>query len=556
MRRKRASSPRPSRTWKDQWPVAAVALAALVNGLLEMLQVLLTRLPEFPRAFDVALPFGLHHASRLLGVLMGFLLVYVSFHLWSRRHMAWILALAASLVAVAGHLGRGHDLHLALAPAGLAVLLLLVRRRFTVRSEPRSIQQGAWFLAGSVLLTFFYGAVGFWLLDRRDLGVEFHWGDSVIRTFRAYALIGNPDLAPHTRHARWFLDSLAWMGMAGGLVGAYSLFRPLAYRLRTLPHERAEAEALLEKHGRTSLDVFKIWPDKSFHFAGGGRSCVAYRAAWGVAMSLGDPIASDQDMEEAIRDFALFCEGNGWKAAFHQIVPDFLEAYRGMGFQVLKVGEEAIVDLAGFAAKTAVNKEFRKIRKRGEALGLAFEHHEPPHPAALIDEAAAISAEWLSIPGRRERSFTLGRFERGYLERSALGFVRDAEGTALAFANEVPSYRKGECTIDLMRHRVRMPNGTMDFLFRELLLGLAPTYRTFSMGLAPLSGVGDRPGAGFQERAVFQLYERLNRFFSYRGLRSYKAKFDPVWEERFLAYQGGPAGLLAAGVALTRVTEG
>jgi phosphatidylglycerol lysyltransferase len=103
---------------------------------------------------------------------------------------------------------------------------------------------------------------------------------------------------------------------------------------------------------------------------------------------------------------------------------------------------------------------------------------------------------------------------------------------------------------------VEVPNGTMDFLFLEVLLALSARYRRFSLGLAPLSGVGDRPGAPLEERAVHQVYERLNRFFSYKGLRAYKAKFEPAWEERFLVYEGGPAGLVRAGLALTRVTEG
>jgi len=55
---------------------------------------------------------------------------------------------------------------------------------------------------------------------------------------------------------------------------------------------------------------------------------------------------------------------------------------------------------------------------------------------------------------------------------------------------------------------------------------------------------------------MYQIHERLNRFFSYKGLRSYKSKFAPRWEERFLIYQGGPTGLVNAGIALTRLTEG
>jgi phosphatidylglycerol lysyltransferase len=90
----------------------------------------------------------------------------------------------------------------------------------------------------------------------------------------------------------------------------------------------------------------------------------------------------------------------------------------------------------------------------------------------------------------------------------------------------------------------------------ELMLALREEgYDWFDLGLAPLAGVGDRSGAPLEERALNQLSERLTRFFSYKGLRNYKAKFEPDWEERFLVYGVGPLALARVGVALTRVTE-
>lgn len=168
-----------------------------------------------------------------------------------------------------------------------------------------------------------------------------------------------------------------------------------------------------------------------------------------------------------------------------------------------------------------------------------------------------ISREWLSLPGRRERGFTLGKFERSYVKETPLSVLRNPEGRAIAFANEIPDYQPGEATIDLMRHRLDVPTHAMDYVFlaeMEQLKGQG--YKRFSLGLAAFAGVGDHPGASLQERAVHQVFERLNRFFSYKGLRNYKAKFEPIWEERFLVYQGGVVGLVRTAAALAQVTEG
>lgn len=127
----------------------------------------------------------------------------------------------------------------------------------------------------------------------------------------------------------------------------------------------------------------------------------------------------------------------------------------------------------------------------------------------------------------------------------------------IAFVNVIPSYRPGETTIDLMRHQPEAPNGTMDFLFIELQLLLRERgFRLFNLGMAPFAGVGEEPGASREERAAHYLSEQLGRWVSYKGIRSYKDKFGPTWEARYLVYQGGPVGLVKTALALTKATEG
>jgi phosphatidylglycerol lysyltransferase len=123
--------------------------------------------------------------------------------------------------------------------------------------------------------------------------------------------------------------------------------------------------------------------------------------------------------------------------------------------------------------------------------------------------------------------------------------------------NLVPDYHPGEATPDLMRHYPDVLNGTMDFLFAEMMLDLhGRGVESFSLGMAPFAGVGEDPNASLRERAIHELTERLNRFFSYRGLRAYKAKFEPRWEPRYLVFGGGIVGLVRTTVALTQLSEG
>ena len=542
------------------WPIRLVAGVAFLNGLLEVLYVLVIRIPGEADVSEF-LPFGLHYWSRSLGLIFGFALLYLSLNLFRRKQVAWWLALVSSVVVTLDHVIRGlvygWSWYTILVPAATLALLVLLREKFTVRSEPRSILRGLGLVTMSAVVVVAYGTLGFWLLAEKDFGIDFTLSDAFVRTLREYALLGNDDLIPYTRQADWFMDSLDLAGLAAAGFATYSLFRPVAYRLRVLPHERQEAGDILESHGTSSLDFFKIWPDKSYFFSEDRRSFIAYKTSSNVAIALGDPIGPEQELEDHTRAFLNYCSKNGWGVAFHEVLPDLLPMYRRLGMQALKIGEEAVIDLEGFCSKTTKRKWFRYVKRKFEREGYFITQHVPPHQQTLLDEVEEVSKEWLLLPGRRERTFTLGNFDQDYLSRTPLFVVRDPQKRPLAFVNEIPSYREGEATIDLMRHRLEMPNGIMDYLLMTLMLSLREEgYSKFDLGLAPLTGIGERPGSSPEEWALNQLFERLNRFFSYKGLRNYKAKFEPDWEERFLVYEGGPLALARLGVALRRVTEG
>ncbi len=541
---------------RSLWPVRAAAGIVLLNGLVIAAGAFSHR--NFVPAWVASdlLPLGVSQWGRALSVVLGFLLVYLSFFLYRRRRLAWLAAVVFCALAAFVHLFTSPDRSAAIAPVVVMAVLIPLHGRFPVRVPARSLAWGASVFGASLLFAVAYGTFGFWFLDRREFGIEFHMGDALVRTLRVYGLLGDPELVPRTRGAQWFLDSLGVLGVVAIFAAVYALFRPAAYRLRTLPHERERARSILEKHGRSSDDFFKLWPDKSYYFLEGNESFVAYRVSWGTALALGDPSGPEDQIGRALESFAAFCDRNGWDPAFVQTLPDFQTLYAKSGFSAIKIGEEAVVDLARFTGHTSKEKEFRHVRRRFEKLGFLAERHLPPHPPERLDQLAELSREWLSLPGRRERTFALGKFDRTYVGDTAVFTVSAPDGRLIAFVNEIPCYRKGEATIDLMRHRREIPNGTMDYLFLHLLLTLhAEGYETFSLGMAPLAGVGEGPGARIEERALGELFAHLNRFFSFRGLRSYKTKFDPGWRDSFIVYRGGPLELAQVGIALVRATE-
>jgi phosphatidylglycerol lysyltransferase len=245
------------------------------------------------------------------------------------------------------------------------------------------------------------------------------------------------------------------------------------------------------------------------------------------------------------------CHENGWLCGFHQVPPDLLPVYRSLGFRKMKIGDDAIVNLTTFSAEGRRMRDLRKIAK----LGVEFVEYKPPVPDEVLRQAREVSDEWLAIPGRRERQFTLGYFDPAYLRTTRLIAAQDRAGRMLAFSNMIPSFRSGESSGDLMRRRLDAPNGIMDCLFTEIFLReKANGVSRYNMGMAPMSGFQDHEDASAEERAVHLFFQRLNFLFSYRGLRQFKAKFADSWEPRYTIYRAA-LDLPRVALALGKLSE-
>jgi phosphatidylglycerol lysyltransferase len=534
----------------QHWPVWVVSGITFLNGAWAIAGILLTRLPQ--RA-DLFFPFGVYHWTRSLTLVFGFILVYLSFHLYQRNRAAWWAAVLVSAVSVIPHAVHWRTSYNALAPALTLILLLLFGSQFSVKSESRNIRIGLALFFGSLLVALIYGTVGFWMLDQRDFGLNFTLYDALVRTLHQFFLLGNSDLAAESRQARWFLQSLNVLGVVAASFAVYSLFRPIVYRLVELPQERAQAGALLEKYGKSTMDYYKVWSDKTYFFGPRRQSFISYRAVGGVAFCLADPVGPDEtEKEKTIQAFLKFCTENGWIAVF--MIPDEPLLYNKNGLSLFKVGEEAIVNLERFASTTSESKYFRYVRRKIEGDGYSLARYDPPISDPVLDEIQEVSDKWLTLPHHREYGFLQGKFEKAYLKTCKIYALRDKQSKMVSFINESPSYKPGEATFDEMRHIPGLHWGAMDYLFLKMMVDLRKEgYQTFNFGVAPFVGIGKRNDATLTEKAVNQVFERLDGFVHAKGLRQYKLKFEPEWKDSYIAYQGGPLGLLRIALNIGRI---
>ncbi|MFP7776120.1 bifunctional lysylphosphatidylglycerol flippase/synthetase MprF [Streptococcus dysgalactiae] len=251
---------------------------------------------------------------------------------------------------------------------------------------------------------------------------------------------------------------------------------------------------------------------------------------------MGDPIGNKSFYRSALTAFVKACQEDNMSAIFYEISQETTLILHDLGFDFIKFGESAQVDLNTFSLEGKNSKKYRLMSHKLENKGYSFDVYQPPHSADLLDQLEEISNAWLD--GRRERGFSLGYFNRDYLQLAPIAVVKNGEGQLLAFANFLPINNKEMATIDLMRYRLQdAPNGIMDYLFVKLFdYFKSENVAYFDLGMAPLANVGNLEHSFLQEKLAYFIYLFSKRFYSFEGLHQYKQKFRPSWTPRYISY--------------------
>ena len=539
------------------WIVLLVTLLTLASGLLNIYSVIGPSLADRLQSLRHYFPLEFISFSRSVVLVIGFGLVVLSWNIHRRKRTAWWLAMGATLFSTVFHLTKGIDYEEASISALLAFALILSRQCFTVRSRTEGFRDALLRLGLAATVAFSYGTVGFWLLEPREFRYDFGWKEAAqaALSYLSFGAGAGSVLVPHTHYAAWFLDSLWITSTVGLLYAGYVLFRPAYYAFRLHPLELEEAKRIVERHGRSTQDFFKAWPDKSFYFSPTRESFLAYRVAADCAVVLGDPVGPSSELRSLIADFLAYCHENDWRLTFHQATPDLLDVYESLGFRRFKVGDDAVVELEKFQLEGRTGKALRSTITKVERSGLSFEVHEAPLDDALLRDLKYVSDSWLGLAGRKERQFTLGHFNVDYLRSTTVLAVRDASGELQAFLNIIPSHVPGEATLDLMRRRADSMNGVMDYLFTKVLLHCKSSgYSRFSLGMAPMAGFQPGEASSAEERAIHAFFQKSNVGFSFQGIRDYKSKFATSWEPRYILFRHH-LDLARLAIALRKVSE-
>ena len=533
-------------------------LVAVLTALVGMLNLLSAVTPGLPARLAILrdiYPFEVRAGSHIFAAVSGFILLTLASRLLRRKRVAWILTVILLLVSIASHLLKGLDFEETIAAALLLIILLIQRKQYTARSDRPSIAQGVRVLIGALLFTTAYGTAGFWLMERQ-YQTEFDLVRALQQTLAIFFTTDNGGIQANTRFGSFFITSIYIVGASTLTYAVWMLLRPVLLQVGGTDEERSQASQIIQQYGHSSLANFCLLPDKSYYFSPSGKTVIAYVPKGRGAIALGDPIGAPEDLKDAVIGYQEFCDRNDWYPAFYQTLPNNLDLYKSLGFKVVKIGEEGIVDLHTFTTQGKAGRNLRNSLNRFSKQGYKVKFYQPPIADEMLDRLKIISDRWLNEMKGSEKRFSLGWFDYNYLRNSEIATVEKETGEIVAFANIVPEYQLNETTLDLMRKLDDVEHGVMEFLFVSLFQHYQKLdYDSFNLGLSALSGLKEDRQSPRLEGGLDYLYEHLNGFYNFQGLHGFKDKFNPRWESRYLVYPS-LAALPDVVVALIRADSG
>lgn len=534
--------------------VRAVAVMTGVMGIVNVLSSITPSMRTRLRLLEQYSPLQVTHGGHLTSALAGFALLLLAVNLWRRKRVAWLLTVLVLAASAITHLLKGLDYEEATLALLLLIVLLIWRSHFHARSDPPSIKQALSTLLAAMVFTVVYGTTGFYLLDKH-FRASFGLLAALRQTIVMFTQFYDPGLQPITGFGRYFADSIYIVSVITTGYALLLLIRPVLARHLPSSTERTGAWEIVKTFGHTSLARLTLLDDKFFYLSQGG-SLIAYVVEGRIALVLGDPIGPDPDFSECIGGFKKLCSLNDWVPAFYQVLPDHLMLYQQTEFRSIQIGQEGIVNLSCFNLEGGERKSLRSSVNKMKRLGYRAEVLPPPHPLPLLEALNEISNEWISNHNTTEMRFSVGWFDKDYLNTCPILIIRNSEGFIEAFANIIIEFQANEVTVDMMRHLEEAEKGQMDFLFVSLFdWAKEHGYDRFNFGLSALSGIGEKPEDPTIERVLAYVFEHMNQFYNFKGLHAYKDKFGPVWSPRYLIYPN-MLNLPSIGTALIRANTG
>lgn len=300
---------------------------------------------------------------------------------------------------------------------------------------------------------------------------------------------------------------------------------------------RMQRTEMIRKYGYLAVSRAMAQDDLAQFSLRGKEGFIGYMAKGQVLLVPGEPVCDISDARAFFSGFLELARSRGNSVCFFGCSRRTSPYARQAGYDVVKIGEEAVIDIPGFSLSGNKKLNLRRGMNHTKNVGLRVEEYKAEHERdpGLERELETISRLWLKDKKAPELGFLLGHLEIDRLEGRRV-FIAKGEERVEAFLvlNPIPT-QNGWYT-DIMRRRPDAPNGVNERLIIEAIFDLRKKgAKKLFLGMVPFMGIDTRSKRNKSWNLLMaHMKGRCDFLYPIDSEAFFKQKFGPQWQDVYM----------------------
>ena len=525
----------------SRWKVVLAARILLVIGAIDIASSVSKPFHRRLRLLESTFPKGWPNLASAGAILVGVLLIVLSFALARRNRAAYLLTQILLVLSISLDLLKGLYVVEAFAALIFVVWLFFIRDEFYAKPV-RPVVSRALIVFGQ--MAFLSSLIGLILILATDrlFGGDVSAAQLIRTVLRGLVGFSGPAYFVSHREQDIFNYVMPSLGLLTLIVPTLTLLQPSPPKPHMSEEDERGLRTLLREFGeRDSIGYFALREDKSVLWSNTGKAAITYRVVGGCALASGDPIGNPDAWPQAIHAFIDLCLKNGWTPASIGCSEEAGEIWvRETEMIALEIGDEAVVHVKDYDPDSPRYRNVRQTSRRILKQEYSTEIFRTAEMTPAIREVLTEdSKKWRGAATERGFMMGLGRIADSD-ETDLLIVTAMKNGEVRALLQFVPWGEKG-LSLDLMRRSPHADSGV-----NELMIDATIKYarergiEQISLNFAAFRSAFERGaqlGAGPVIRSWRNILLFLSRWLQMESLYRFNSKFRPEWVPRYLIFR-------------------
>ncbi|MEI6729272.1 MAG: phosphatidylglycerol lysyltransferase domain-containing protein [bacterium] len=341
------------------------------------------------------------------------------------------------------------------------------------------------------------------------------------------------DIIGKTYFAKAYIHSLDYVGW---IILALILINSLPdNKLEPIKSDSLDKNLISEvlKYDTDSLSVFKHSSKLDYYEYKG--NYIFYLVSNSFRIVLGNPIVANPDYKDCLKEFIKLSHKNGFVVAFFQVDEKFRFDLQKVGFKDILLGQEALLSLEKFDILSIENKKLKKAGDKIERGGVELEFiaYRDLKPK-VIKVIESLRKDWIKSKGNR-LSLTVDYWPLNNEIEGWIVLAKDSEQDYIGVGSFVPYF--DQClSFDFMIKNSQAKSQFIDGVIAKSILRFKDMgFKEMSLGIAPSEFLSQNKSANLILKLALS-FQKIK--YNYSGLRTFKAKFNPTWKEKYILIEG------------------